>query len=199
MNLPGSFSEAGPSTPTLSQQDDTHYPLVANGDKPSLREPPGADLAPPPRPTTLADFRRAEGSAARAAKLRALWTSLPRLPSPASVDTDQPTPTAKQKLPGQDTLTALSPERAERLRVLYEEELVRRCGENRPNAGLWGGADDMEPVDGVRDKSISWRAFRLVTGYCLPNEQKIPLGSGTSVVGHVPGAGSEWRWIGGRG
>jgi solute carrier family 25 phosphate transporter 23/24/25/41 len=63
------------------------------------------------------------------------------------------------RLPDQDTLTALSPERAERLRILYQEELVRQCGEKRPDARLWGGSDDLEPVD-VREKGISWKAFR---------------------------------------
>jgi solute carrier family 25 phosphate transporter 23/24/25/41 len=61
-------------------------------------------------------------------------------------------------------MTTLSPERAERLRVLYQEELVRRCDEKRPEARLWGGADDLEPVEGTatakREKGISWKAFR---------------------------------------
>ncbi|EIW66204.1 hypothetical protein TREMEDRAFT_21181, partial [Tremella mesenterica DSM 1558] len=86
-----------------------------------------------PRPT-LAQFRASEGPEARAAKLRALWTSLPNLPQL----TDGPSALQRMKLPGQDTRTALSPQRAERLKKLYEEELVRRVRENRPNA-FWEG------------------------------------------------------------
>ena len=63
------------------------------------------------------------------------------------------------KLPGQDTIAALSPERADRLRKLYQEELVRRVREKRPQARLWGGADDIEPE--VKDKGIAWADFRL--------------------------------------
>lgn len=148
--------------------------MGASSKGPSLREPPAADLreptaaeldvappsSPPRRPTTLADFRAQEGPTIRAAKLRSLWQSLPHLPS---VEGDKPTPTQLMRLPGQDTLTVLSPERAERLQTLYQEELVRRVGETRPDALLWGGADDLEPVDtkgGVQTKGISWKAFR---------------------------------------
>lgn len=111
----------------------------------------------------MADFRIHEGAQVRSAKLRHLWSSLPKLPD---IEGDQPTPTQRMRLPGQGTLAALSPERAERLRILYQEELVRRCSENRPDARLWGGADDLQPdsvMDGaseVRDKSVSWKAFR---------------------------------------
>ena len=143
---------------------------------PSLREPPAPDILPPERPT-LAQFRASEGPEARAAKLRALWHSLPSLPDVGP----GPTATQRMRLPGQDTRTALSPERAERLRRLYEEELVRRCAEERPQARLWGGADDVQPgqspggpdgqapdgtptedgsVRGVREKGISWTQFR---------------------------------------
>jgi len=62
------------------------------------------------------------------------------------------------QLPGQDTYTTLSPERAERLKRLYEEELVKRVGEERPEARLWGGADDLEPE--IKGKGIAWQDFR---------------------------------------
>jgi solute carrier family 25 phosphate transporter 23/24/25/41 len=89
---------------------------------------------------TLADFRRSEGPALRAQKLHALWKSLPTLPEPS----ERPTPTQMVKLPGQDTIGILSPERAERLRRLYLEELSRRVSlQERPEARLWGGADDL--------------------------------------------------------
>lgn len=65
------------------------------------------------------------------------------------------------KLPGQDTRTALSPERAERLRRLYEEELVRSCSAHRPEARLWGGADDIKPGTAT-GKGIAWENFRWV-------------------------------------
>ncbi|KAL1410312.1 hypothetical protein Q8F55_004318 [Vanrija albida] len=169
-----SSSSTSPSSspPTTPSSDDVHYPLAGGSSKGiSLREPPAADLreapaadivtpAPLPIPATLADFRAQEGPTVRAAKLRSLWQSLPDLPN---VEGDKPTPTQLMRLPGQDTLTALSPERAERLQTLYQEELVRRVGETRPDALLWGGADDLEPVDtkgGVQTKGISWKAFR---------------------------------------
>ena len=122
----------------------------------SLREAPEPDILPPVRPT-LTQFRGSEGPVIRAAKLRALWGSLPSLPDV----TEGPTATERMHLPEQDTITALSPERAERLRRLYEEELVRRCSEERPEARLWGGADDLEPeVKTVKGKGIGWRDFR---------------------------------------
>ena len=120
----------------------------------SLREPPSPDLIPATRPT-LTQFRQSEGASTRAQKLKALWQHLPSLPE---VTGDGPSPTASMQLPGQDTYTALSPERAERLRRLYEEELVKRVGEQRPEARLWGGADDQEPE--IRGKGIAWQDFR---------------------------------------
>lgn len=93
------------------------------------------------RKVSLADFRRSEGPQIRSAKLQALWTSLPDdLPAPSN----GPTPTSLMHLPGQGTIGTLSPERVERLRRLYEEELSRRiCLEERSSARLWGGADDL--------------------------------------------------------
>lgn len=113
-------------------------------------------MIPPNRPT-LTQFRGSEGPVLRAAKLRALWESLPYLPDIS----DCPTPAERMNLPGQDTLTALSPERADRLRRLYEEELVRRCNESRPEARLWGGADDLEPGEkAIKGKGVAWQDFR---------------------------------------
>ena len=126
----------------------------------SLREPPNPDLLPRNRPT-LSQFRSNEGASTRAAKLRGLWNALPALPN--IEDADTPTDTQRMKLPGQDTLTALSPERAERLRRLYEEELVKRCNERRPEARLWGGADDLQPeIKNVMGKGVAWEDFRWV-------------------------------------
>lgn len=157
-----SSSGAGPSNQSSSTPD-TYYPLVPNGQgAPSLREPPGADLQPEHR-RSLADFRVQEGASQRAAKLRKLWSSLPKLPP---IEADETTPAQRMRLPGQDTLAALSPERADRLSILYREELVRRCKEDRPEAALWGGADDLEPAEAAdqhpaaREKGISWKSFR---------------------------------------
>lgn len=123
-----------------------------------LREAPGPDIFSDHRPT-LAEFRASEGPAARASKLRALWKSLPALPS--IPDGDEPTPTKKMQLPGQGTTAALSPERAERLRRLYEEELVKRISEERPDSSLWGGPDDLEPeMKNLKGKGIAWQDFR---------------------------------------
>jgi solute carrier family 25 phosphate transporter 23/24/25/41 len=68
------------------------------------------------------------------------------------------------KLPGQDTMTALSPERADRLRRLYEEELVRRCNEERPQARLWGGPDEQGEKN-IGGKGVRFEAFRWVHDY----------------------------------
>jgi hypothetical protein len=127
------------------------------------------------RRISLAEFRKKEGPAIRSAKLQAFWTSLPdRLPAPSR----GPTPTSLMHLPGQGTIGTLSPERVERLRRLYEEELSRRISlEERAHAELWGGADDLpEPATAVinhRDhnvnnpmgmmavgKVIKWKDFR---------------------------------------
>jgi solute carrier family 25 phosphate transporter 23/24/25/41 len=128
----------------LSDQPSSYVPPS------SLRGPPPPDLfhsSPDAGPSnsrrsraSLADFRRTEGPSVRAAKLHALWSSLPNLPAP----TRGPTPTSLMHLPGQGTVGTLSPERVERLRRLYEEELSRRISlEEREGARLWGGADDL--------------------------------------------------------
>jgi len=53
-------------------------------------------------------------------------------------------------------LSPLSSERAERLRRLYSEELVRRVQCERPEAKLWGGADDLsEPEAGPSGSAYS--------------------------------------------
>lgn len=117
---------------------------------------------------TLADFRRSEGPALRSQKLHALWKSLPTLPEPS----ERPTPTQMVKLPGQDTIGILSPERAERLSRLYLEELSRRVNmQERPEARLWGGADDLTEPEQQQvqqqqqqqkksGKGIAWKDFR---------------------------------------
>jgi solute carrier family 25 phosphate transporter 23/24/25/41 len=171
-----SFTPCSPSLDIRSSEGRLSDPCPNSHRMPSLRDPPGPDLRPagyhPHHPAkSLAAFRQAEGPAVRAAKLRNLWASLPsQLPASSS----SPTPTELAKLPGQGTLQALSPERAERLRRLYEEELVKRCEEERPEARLWGGSDDLEPYGlggspptagqptPTTKKGIAWKDFRLV-------------------------------------
>lgn len=149
-------------SPHPPHTDSSFHPLPTDPTPPPqpmcLREAPGPDIFSDHRPT-LAEFRASEGPAARASKLRALWKSLPALPS--IPDGDEPTPTKKMQLPGQGTTAALSPERAERLRRLYEEELVKRISEERPDSSLWGGPDDLEPeMKNLKGKGIAWQDFR---------------------------------------
>lgn len=155
----------GSPTYTFSPHDAHTDPLFpVKPDEPSLplsstttlREPPNPDLIPHSRPS-LAQFRSAEGPNLRSAKLSALWDELPDLPI---LQDEGPTATQRMKLPGQDTMTALSPERAERLRKLYEEELVRRCNEKRPSARLWGGPDEHPQQKNVLGKGIQFEDFR---------------------------------------
>jgi len=140
-----------PSTPTEpSTTPSIETPTRAT----TLREPPAPDLLPTTRPT-LTQFRQSEGATTRAEKLEALWEALPSLPELS----EGPTATKRMKLPGQDTMAALSPERAERLKELYLEELVRECNDKRPLAKLWGGRDDWKPDT---TKGIAWEDFRYV-------------------------------------
>lgn len=129
-------------------------PLSPISSAPTLREPPLPDIIPPSRPT-LAQFRASEGPSTRAAKLHALWEALPDLPKVG----EGPSALQKMKLPGQDTMTALSPERIERLGKLYEEELVRRVNEERPSASLWGGPDEAS-IEDILDKGVEFADFR---------------------------------------
>ncbi|WVQ83428.1 hypothetical protein IAT38_005569 [Cryptococcus sp. DSM 104549] len=126
----------------------------------SLREPPGPDILPSQahRPS-LAEFRASEGPSLRAAKLKSLWNSLPHLPDVPSGDEE--TETKRMQLPGQGTTAALSLERAERLKRLYDEELVKSVSEKRPESSLWGGPDDLEPeMKNVKGKGVAWHDFR---------------------------------------
>ena len=142
----------------------------------TLREPPAPDLLPTTRPT-LTQFRQSEGATTRAEKLEALWEALPSLPEL----TEGPTATKRMKLPGQDTMAALSPERAERLKELYLEELVRECNDKRPLAKLWGGRDDWKPDT---TKGIAWEDFRYVLYFPLDQSLQIDAFCGTRNVNY---------------
>lgn len=145
-----------PSTSISRYDQDNDGHSHAHADLPTrpltLREPPAPDLLPTSRPT-LTQFRQAEGPLTRAGKLKALWEALPTLPEYQ----EGPTATKRMQLPGQDTVTALSPERADRLRKLYLEELVKECNDRRPEARLWGGSDDWQPDT---SKGVKWEDFR---------------------------------------
>lgn len=157
-----SQSEASSSklhyTPSLRDQPSTHQDQDGTDtidilSRPlTLREPPAPDLLPTSRPT-LTQFRQSEGPLVRAGKLESLWEALPTLPEYQ----EGPTPTKRMQLPGQDTVTALSAERADRLRKLYMEELVKECNDRRPEARLWGGSDDWQPET---TKGVKWEDFR---------------------------------------
>lgn len=181
------FSDPSADPPIFYSRTSDPNPVTAfMPQPPSLREPHPPDLLPrlPDDRPTLAEFRAAEGPRLRAAKLRALWESLPDLPAPSA----GPTETALAQLPGQGTLSPLSSERAERLRRLYQEELVKRVTCERPEAKLWGGPDSENEPDtqagagtgsasasasasgsqgetsaagaGRRGKGIAWKDFR---------------------------------------
>ena len=143
-----------PSTSTtIRDQEDYPYPNAVHPNRSvSLREPPAPDLLPTSRPT-LTQFRQSEGPLTRAGKLKALWEALPTLPEYQ----EGPTETKRMQLPDQDTVMTLSPERVDRLRNLYLEELVKECNDRRPNALLWGGSDDWKPET---TKGVAWEDFR---------------------------------------
>jgi solute carrier family 25 phosphate transporter 23/24/25/41 len=100
---------------------------------PHLRSDP-----PPyrPIPHTLEDFRSLEGRAERKTRLRELWD---RLPQPQYHGAKQEA--LAKTLP----MTGLTPEAAEKLKEMYDEELLGRCG----------GATAEDPGS----HRIGWRAF----------------------------------------
>jgi solute carrier family 25 phosphate transporter 23/24/25/41 len=80
---------------------------------------------PPPYhalPRDLQDFRRQEGWSERKRRLRELWKRLPRS-SYHGLD-----PEASAKTVGLVEYAELTPERAEMLKNMYENELLGRCG-----------------------------------------------------------------------
>ena len=149
----------GPPPPDLLFGSSNTYDMDSEAGPSSLGLPPSSDKAKQRR-ISLTEFRRSEGPSIRSAKLQALWTSLPdRLPAPSR----GPTPTSLMHLPGQGSIGILSPERVERLRRLYEEELSRRISlEERDTARLWGGADDLpEPTTSVTATPTNHANFQV--------------------------------------
>lgn len=92
-----------------------------------------------PPPHTLSDFREGEGRENRKRRLQELWKRLPNraLGSPrreANADT-----------PGLRDSDGLTPEKAESLKAMYDDELFGRCEE-----------DTLEPGTG----HIDWKKFK---------------------------------------
>jgi solute carrier family 25 phosphate transporter 23/24/25/41 len=94
-----------------------------------------------PLPKTLQEFRQAEGRAYRKRRLQELWKQLPKsghhgLHREASA-----------KTVGMADHVGLTPERAEALKTMYEDELLGHCGGHTSAAGSPPG-------------QIGWTAFK---------------------------------------
>ena len=97
---------------------------------PPLLPPLKGDPVPnPPLPPTLENFRNSEGKQARDARLRALWRALP-------AKNTTTTTTTKHTTSKHDA--SPEAERAQKMRDIYQHELLSRMG--RPNG-------DTKPVD----------------------------------------------------
>ncbi|KAF8517770.1 mitochondrial carrier [Gautieria morchelliformis] len=98
-----------------------------------------------PLPRNLAEYREKEGKERREARLHALWRRLPTR-----------RPTLKHEDQCIDVIrTGLNPERAERLRAMYEDELMRRCASGGTTSIDWN--DFLEYAD--RKEAELWTIF----------------------------------------
>jgi solute carrier family 25 (mitochondrial phosphate transporter), member 23/24/25/41 len=88
-----------------------------------------------PLPRNLAEYREQDGKEKREARLYALWRRLPTR-RPTLEHEDQWTNVIH---------TGLNPERAERLRAMYEDELMRRCASGGTTSIDWN--DFLEYAD----------------------------------------------------
>ena len=105
---------------------------LSGAQPPPLLPPLKHDPAPnPPRPPCLQTFRDNEGTHARDARLRALWRALP-------ADTPRKSKRSSSKASKPDASPSPEAERAQKMRQIYEHELLSRMG--RPNG-------DPKPVD----------------------------------------------------
>ena len=88
--------------------------------------PPQQQQQQQPVPHTLEEFRRLEGREQRKARLREIWNQWPqRRHRKSSADRD---PRAQKTLPGPATGTSnLTPEAAEKLSAMYDDELLGSC------------------------------------------------------------------------
>lgn len=93
---------------------------------PLLRRDPRPNYIPLPH--SLEEFRRQEGRDARKKRLRALWEKLPN-PNQLEAGSDD------SIIPVGD-YASLTPERAARLKQMYESELLVRCGPGDSAASL---------------------------------------------------------------
>jgi solute carrier family 25 phosphate transporter 23/24/25/41 len=79
-----------------------------------------------PLPHSLQEFRDLEGEETRLKRLRNLWRQLPK---PNSSDVNDAV-LNRPKLPV-NGYASMTPERAKRLKALYENELLIRCGDSK--------------------------------------------------------------------
>ncbi|KAJ7754243.1 mitochondrial carrier [Mycena maculata] len=101
-------------------------------DRPSISKL-RSDTVPRRPPRSLAEFRAEEGRDNRKRRLKELWKQLPVLLAPRAPDAAVDT-------------TGLTPESAQRLIALYEQELLRKCGGHSSSTSTMGG--------------IGWKEFR---------------------------------------
>ncbi|KZP32983.1 mitochondrial carrier [Athelia psychrophila] len=102
---------------------------------PRLRSDPPAYLSYHPLPQSLVEFREREGRAERKKLLRQIWKQLPR--------PEHYVPSAeKASLGGR---TKLTPMKAEKLKLVYEEELLGSCGVY---------------VEGNSGSPVNWKEFK---------------------------------------
>ena len=89
-----------------------------------------------PLPKSLVEFREGEGREERKRRLRALWQQLPR--------PERHVPNTGKAISATDR-ASLTPEKAEALKLVYENELLRTCGG-------YASGNATSPVD--------WKEFR---------------------------------------
>lgn len=100
-------------------KDDAQSGAQATPSIPRLRSDPSLYHA---QPRTLADFRELEGRENRKTRLRELWQKLPTLDQhPVDADDISAPTTVKSN-------ASLTPESAQRMRIMYERELLGSCG-----------------------------------------------------------------------
>lgn len=123
-----------PNTPTGRDI----YNGSLSGEIPRPFIPPLRSDPPPQRPLhTLQEFRDAEGRENRKRRLQDLWK---RLPNPDH--RDRGAHVQHERIITEDGLT---PEKAEELRAMYDDELMGHCGAH---------------PSGSRPSPIGWRAFK---------------------------------------
>lgn len=121
-------SEKGPSSRDL--YDDT---LSGAQDRPFVPRLKSDSTPYHPLPHSLVEFREQEGRANRKARLRELWLRLPPL-EPHSPEHEDPNASGSSIVKDYASLT---PERAKKIRNMYEQELAGSCGNETPGRIPW--------------------------------------------------------------